>query len=187
MTGRATASRLRKTHNIAFEPKQLFYPWHRWHGREVLTRKATGSCSEHSLWCRLPEDAPDAMLVSTPCWMFDAAVCARIRMGDKPSVDCAALRAVRDLIDEVRASIPSVVLQDQRSQPENLGDADANDKLRSISNQSAGVVLRANSSAAVETPSRAPARRSDQESGAASVQRSRRRAKPRSSQSGSVR
>ena len=98
MTGKDFANPLRKTHSLTFESKQLFYPWHRWHRLELLTRKGTGPHSEHSLWCRLPEDPPDAAMVAIPLWMFDAAVCATMRLGDQPSVDCAALRALQDLI-----------------------------------------------------------------------------------------
>jgi len=171
------ASHLRKTHNLTFEPKQLFYPWHRWHGREVLTRKATGPYSEHALWCRLPDAAPDAMLVAIPRWMFDAAACATMRLEEKPVVDCAALRAVQGLIGELCTGASHGVLQHQLSQPENHGDADANDQPHSISNQSAGVVLRASAAAAVAEPPRTAARRGDQKLGAASAQRSRRRSK----------
>lgn len=176
MTGKDFANPLRKTHSLTFESKQLFYPWHRWHRLELLTRKGTGPHSEHSLWCRLPEDPPDAAMVAIPLWMFDAAVCATMRLGDQPSVDCAALRALQDLIGELRAGGPREVLQHQQSQPEN-GDTDANDKAASISNRSARAVLRAKAPAAVERPSRATARRGDPKPGAAAAQRSRRKSR----------
>lgn len=177
MTARDFANPLRKTHSLTFEPKRLFYPWHRWHGLELLTRKGSGPSSEHSLWCRHPEDPPDAAMVGIPIWMFDAAICATMRVGDQPSVDIAALRALQGLIGELRSNGSSEVLQHQSSQPENHGDADANDKIVPISNQPAGAVLRAETSAAVERLSRAVARGGHPKSGAAPAQRSRRKSK----------
>jgi hypothetical protein len=170
---KASASRLRKTHNLTFDSKQLFYPWHRWYGREILTRKATGPYSEQVFWCRLPDDAPDVMLIAIPRWMFDASTCATMRRGDRPIADCTGLRALRDLIGELRAGAPRTVLQHQASQPENDGDADANDNPQSISNQSAHDVLRESTAAALAESAAISASRSDQKSRSASVQRSR--------------
>jgi FtsP/CotA-like multicopper oxidase with cupredoxin domain len=34
---------LQKNHGIAFEPRQVCYPWHRWNGRNVLTHRAGGA------------------------------------------------------------------------------------------------------------------------------------------------
>ena len=69
---------LQKTHSIAFESRQVCYPWHRWYGRNVLTRKAGGAQADVAYLCKLPEAPLDAMLVETPKWMFDAAHCATI-------------------------------------------------------------------------------------------------------------
>lgn len=174
---RACASPLRKTHFLKFEPKELLYPWHRWHGQEVLTRKATGRFSEHVLWCRLPDDDPEAMLIAIPRWMFDSAVCATMRQESRPIVCCAALRAVHALIGEMNAVVPSEVLQHQQCRPK-TGDADVNETPRAASNKSASAVSRVSGTcAAVEQSTAVTTRRGRQKPRAASAQRSRRKSR----------
>jgi hypothetical protein len=175
--GRAFASPLRKTHHLTFESKQLLYPWHPWYGREVLTRKATGPYSEQSLWCRLPDDAPNGLLVAIPRWMFDSAACAATRPGDRPSVNWSALRGLQGLIGELRAGTQSEVLKHRPSQSKSHGDADANEESHSIPNQSAAVILQASAPAAMAKSPGSAARRGDQKPGATSSQRSRRTSK----------
>src|SRR5258707_4600852 len=94
-----------KPHIIAFEPRQLYYPWHPWHGRSVLTRKAGGAHADVAYFCKLPEAPLDAMLVEVPRWMFDAAQCATTRLEQQPQVDCATLRTLKSTIAEQRASV----------------------------------------------------------------------------------
>jgi hypothetical protein len=175
------ASPLRKTHSLKFESKRLLYPWHRWHGRDVLTRKATGRYSEHVLWCRLPDDDPEAMLIAIPRWMFDSAVCATMRAESRPIVCCAALRAVRALIGEMNAGVPSEVLHHQHRQPR-PGDADVNDTPHATSSNSASTLSRVSgTSVAVAQPPAVTARRGHQEPRATSAQRSRSTSRRRSS------
>ena len=180
MMGRAFASPLRKTHSLKFESRKLLYPWHPWHGREVLTRKATGRYSDRVLWCRLPDDDPEAMLIAIPRWMFDSAVCATMRAESRPIVCCAALRTVRTLIGEMNASAPSEVLQHQQRQP-GPGDADVNNTPQEISSNSDSTISRVSgTSVAVAQPPAATARRGHQKPRATSAQRSRRASRRRS-------
>jgi hypothetical protein len=118
---------LQKTHNIAFESRQVYYPWHRWYGRSVLTRKAGGAHADVAYFCRLPEAPLDAMLVETPKWMFDAAHCATMRLRERPHVDCATLRTLKNSIAEQHASVKAAVLQPQLSRQAGHGDIDDGD------------------------------------------------------------
>ena len=180
----ACASHLRKTHNLTFQSKQLLYPWHRWYGLEVLTRKATGRFSDHVLWCRLPDDQPDVMLIAIPRWMFDSAICATMRLEARPVACCTALRAARELLRELSATASSKVLNPRRSQ-DGPGDADDNDTHDAISSPSTGPIVRVRGTPTPvgQSPAADP-RRDRQESGTDSAQRSRRtprqrRSKPR--------
>jgi hypothetical protein len=118
---------LQKTHSIAFEPRQLCYPWHRWYGRNVLTRRAGGAHADVAYFCKLPEEPLDAMLVEIPKWMFDAALCAKLRLTERPYVDCATLRSLKNSIIEQRVSVRASVLQPQLSRHAGHGDKDDSD------------------------------------------------------------
>ena len=52
---RAVQSLYRKPTISSFEPRQVCYPWHRWYGRSVLTRKAGGAHADVAYFCKLPE------------------------------------------------------------------------------------------------------------------------------------
>ena len=158
---------LQKTHNIAFEPRRVCYPWHRWYGRNVLTRRAGGAHADVAYFCKLPEAPLDAMLVETPKWMFDAAHCATIRLREWPYVDCATLRALKSSIAEQRVSL-QVVLQPQLSLQAH-GDIDDGD-FKSKSDDTAGAVRRTTRRTALDRSHRAHARRGDKTSGATASQ-----------------
>lgn len=141
MTATGCAIPLQKTHNIAFEPRQVCYPWHRWYGRSVLTRRAGGAHSDVAYFCKLPESPLDAMLVEIPKWMFDAAHCSTLRLTDQPHVDCATLRTLKISITEQRVSVKAAVLQPQLSGQAGHGDTDVN-SFKKASNNTTGVVRR---------------------------------------------
>jgi hypothetical protein len=101
----ACASRLQKTHNIAFDSRRLCYPWHPWYDRLVLTRAATGAHSDAAYFCKLPDAPVDAMLTEIPRWMFDVSHCAAMRVEELAYVTFLSLRAVNDILAAQRTSV----------------------------------------------------------------------------------
>lgn len=95
---------LKKTHDIAFEPRRLHYRWHPWYGQDILTRKAGGARSASAYFCRLPNTPASSKLVEIPRWMFDAAECATMRAAEQPHVDCEALRVLKNTMRELSVS-----------------------------------------------------------------------------------
>lgn len=158
-----------KTHNIAFEPRQVCYPWHRWYGRSVLTRKAGGAHADVAFLCKLPEAPLDAMLVEIPRWMFDAAHCATLRFTERPHVDCATLRSLKNSITEQRVSVKAAVLQPQLSRQAGHGDTDDSDS-KNKSDETAGAIRRTTGRTALERSHPTHARRSGKTSGATARQ-----------------
>ena len=183
--GTDSAIPLQKTHSIAFEPRQVHYPWHRWYGRSVLTRRAGGPHADVAYFCRLPEAPLDAMLVETPKWMFDAAHCATLRLTEQPHVDCATLRSLKNSIAEQRVSWKAV-LQPQLSRPAGDGDRDDGD-FKSKSDDTDGAVRRTTHRTALERSHRAHARRGGKTSGATASQCSDERSSSRPSRPGRAR
>ena len=74
-----------------------------WAQADRRTRAPTGT-----------EAALDAMLVETPRWMFDAAHCATLRLTERPHVDCATLRTLKNSITEQRVSVKASLVDVQR-------------------------------------------------------------------------
>ena len=120
----AYAIPLQKTHELSFELKQVCYPWHRWYGQTILTRRAGGAHADVAYFCKLPDAPFDAMLTEIPKWMFDAAHCAPMCLVDDPHVDCATLRTLKSAVSEQRVSLNAAVLQPQVSRQAGDGDAD---------------------------------------------------------------
>lgn len=160
---------LQKAHSIVFEPRQVCYPWHRWYGRNVLTRKAGGAHADVAYLCKLPEAPLDAMLVETPKWMFDAAHCAAMCLGEWPHVDCATLRTLKNSIAEQHISLKAAVLQPHLSRQAGHGDTDGGDS-KSKSNNTAGAVRRTTRRTALEQSHRAHARGGGKTSGTTASQ-----------------
>ena len=177
---------LQKTHSIAFEPRRVYYPWHRWYGRSVLTRRAGSAHADVAYFCKLPEAPLDAMLVETPKWMFDAAHCATMRVTERPHVDCATLRTLKSSIAEQRVSVKAAVLQPQLSRQAGHGDIDDGDS-KSKSDETAGAVRRTTLHSALERSHRAHPRRGGKTSGATASQRSDAQSSSRPSRPGRAR
>lgn len=139
--GRATANPLQKTHNIAFEARRVRYPWHRWHGLSVLTRKAGGAHSDIAYFCKLPEAPLHAMLVEVPKWMFDAVECATMQLSERPKVDCGILRVLQCTITEQIISVKAEVLEPLLSRQAGHGEANGSDH-KNRTNDTTGSVRR---------------------------------------------
>ena len=177
---------LQKTHNIAFEPRQVCYPWHRWYGRNVLTRKAGGAHADVAYFCKLPEAPLDAMLVETPMWMFDTAHCATLRLAEQPHVNCATLRTLKNAIAEQRVSVKASVLQPQLFRQAGHGETDDSDST-SQSDESAGAIRRTTRRTALARSHPTHARRSGKASGATARPCSGKQSSSRSSRPGGAR
>jgi hypothetical protein len=157
-TPSALANRSQNTHRSSFEVKVLLYPWHLWHGQNVLTRKASGIHADLAYLCVLADASPDARLAEIPRWMFDAATCTAVRLERTPSVDCAALRGLRGLLSLQRRSLSEEMVQRQSSECATNGDADGNNHEPEKS-AAVGAVLRTKRRASVAGPRRLDTRR----------------------------
>jgi hypothetical protein len=176
----------RKTHSISFQPRQLCYRWHPWYGRIVLTRSAGGAHAETAYFCRLPDAAPDVMLVEIPRWMFDAAQCAAMQLADIPHVECLALRALKITIVEQNASLKAAKIERQLSLRANQGGMDDTDSEKA-SNDPIGTVRRIPSRSALGRSRRAGTSRSKETSGTATGSRAGQKSATRPLQKGSAR
>lgn len=156
-----------KTHEIKFELREVRYPWHRWFGRSIETRRAGGVHCDTAYLCKLPEAPPWTMLVEVPKWMFDAAECGSMRIENTPFVDCTVLRGLNRTIAEQRASLGPAVIQPQLSRKSGNGGADDGDSKSSQDNTD-GAVRRTTPRTALERSSGEDANRSSDSSGAAS-------------------
>jgi hypothetical protein len=134
-----SASRLQKTHNIAFESKRLCYPWHPWYDRLVLTRAATGAHADAAYFCKLPDAPVDAMLTEIPHWMFDASHCAALKLSEVAVVNVPTLLALKRLLVAQRISVPGPVVQPELSRHAGHGEMDG-EELGTEAKQSVGVV-----------------------------------------------
>jgi hypothetical protein len=91
------------------ERRVVLYRWHPWHGREVSISSFTARAGAVILRCRVEEDS--CRSIEVPAWMFDAATCCRIRLESAPVVTCAALLAVRELLDAVAPISATPIVQ----------------------------------------------------------------------------
>ena len=177
---------LQKTHSIAFEPRQVCYPWHRWYGLNVLTRGAGGAHADVAYFCKLPEAPLDTMLVEIPKWMFDAAHCATMRLTEQAYVDCATLRALKNTITEQCVSVKASVLQPELSRQAGHGDKDDSNS-KSKSDESAGAILRTTRRTSLERSHSTRTPRSGKTAGATARQCSDERSSSHPSKSGRAR
>ena len=184
--GTGYAIPLQKTHSIVFETRRLCYPWHPWHDRSVLTRRAAGAHADVAYFCKLPEVPLHAMLVEIPKWMFDAVSCATMRLAELPQVDCAALRALKHTMAEQSVSVDAVVIQPQLPGQAGHGGSDGTN-FKKTSEDTAGAVQRASRGTALERSGRANASGCGETSGSTASQRSLRQSKPRFSKTRAAR
>lgn len=162
---------LQKTHNLSFEPRRVCYPWHRWYGLTILTRRAGGAHADLAYFCKLPEAPLDTMLIEIPKWMFDAAHCATMRLVDDPRVDCETLRRLKTTIARQRVSVEPTVLQPQVTRQAGDGDTDGSNSPNK-SNITTGAIRRTASHTKLERSHRADTERSAQTTVATARQRS---------------
>ena len=50
---------------------------------------------------------PNRTTCGVPAWMFDEAICARVRCSERPTVDCRALLSLAHLLDSARPAARS--------------------------------------------------------------------------------
>lgn len=97
------------------ERRVVLYRWHPWHGREVSISGFTVRSGAVILRCRAEEDSGRS--IEVPAWMFDAATCCRTRLTSAPVVTCAALLAVRELLEAVARISATPIVQPERPIP----------------------------------------------------------------------
>jgi len=89
----------------------VLYPWHPWLGQVIYIHEAAEERGGRVFHCDL-ENRPNARRLTVPAWMFDRAVCLRVRRAEGPRVELAALVRLRTLLAEVanRASVAGAVI-----------------------------------------------------------------------------
>jgi hypothetical protein len=119
--GAAPGCRSRKRNAHVTERRVILYRWHPWHGRDVLITGMTVRAGSVLLRCRAEDDSGRS--VEVPEWMFDTATCCGTRLEPAPAVTCAALQAVRELLETVERVSATPVLQAEHLHPEGVAYA----------------------------------------------------------------
>ncbi len=89
-------SQQHNTHLI--EWREVRYAWHPWYGRAVAVRKRFARYDRVTFQCSIEAD-PEARLLEIPEWMFDPAICLRMRrLAAAPTVSCEALLDLKSLL-----------------------------------------------------------------------------------------
>ena len=109
-SGPRDTSRQSNTHST--ELREIHYPWHPWYGRPVWIHGAfvKSGCAVYR--CSL-EQNHEGRLFEIPQWMFEPSACCRLRRAEKPVVDCAALLALKLLLQSTRSPGRDLVIQAQ--------------------------------------------------------------------------
>ena len=89
----------RKTHIT--DIREVGYPFHPWNGQRGFAQAVGIRNGAPLLRCRL-DDARGFPVLEIPDWMFDAHVCARMELHDKPLVCCQALRDLKTLLVDLQ-------------------------------------------------------------------------------------
>lgn len=160
-----------KTHETTFDLREVRYPWHRWFGRGIETRRASSVHFENAYLCKLPEAPSYTKLVEVPQWMFNLAECGSMRIDAVPHVGCATLRLLNKTIIEQRASLKHAVIQPQVSRQAGYGGIDDSDS-NCPSNDADGVIQRTEHQTELERSRRIDSNRGNKSSGATARQRS---------------
>ncbi len=118
-------SRQPNTHST--EAREVLYPWHPWHSRSVWIVETLSTESRAVFHCVTEPGAPGLAkrALAIPQWMFDAAVCHRVRMEAMPNVSARALQELRRLLSASRTPAPEVMLEGQHRSLSHEGGADA--------------------------------------------------------------
>lgn len=101
----------------------MCYPWHPWAGRLVLVATTFTRAGRTMLRCRLTDEDRGPPL-ELPDWMFDRAVCGRMRLAPTPAVSTDHLLALRALLRGLGAATGDRV-QERHRPTRPPGDADA--------------------------------------------------------------
>ena len=91
----------RKTHIT--DIREVRYPFHPWNGQQVFVQEVGIRSGAPLLRCRV-DDARGFPVLEIPQWMFDAHVCTRMELHDRPLVCCQALRDLKTLLVDLQQS-----------------------------------------------------------------------------------
>ncbi len=115
-------SRRHKTHITQTE---ICYPWHPWHGKEVIVHRSVKRWDKTVFHCRLADPACHKKL-EVPQWMCDRAACCTMHLAEKPSVGCDHLRNLQSLLRDI--AFTDCVAVPENQHPGLLEKADAETK-----------------------------------------------------------
>jgi hypothetical protein len=136
-----------KTHVSSLE---LCYPWHPWYGKPVLVLAAIERYDRVVFRCCLEKDTSGRSL-EIPQWMFDRAVCSRMRLATTAVVDLGQLARLRALLHGTNARPNRDPIEDQHRSSNTKGDADAAHKT-SASDRTTGTLSTAAETALLADP-----------------------------------
>jgi len=108
----ATVDTNRRTNAHNTESRQLRYAWHPWFRRTVWIHGTLIKGGRPVHRCSL-EEKQEAQLTEIPQWMFEPDTCCRVRRGEKPVVDLAALLDLRLLLQRARSPACDPVVKAQ--------------------------------------------------------------------------
>ena len=100
------------------------YPWHPWYRLSVDIKCAVTKRPEPVIRVTRMEHGA-LRLREIPFWMTDPGACAVMKPGERPVVDCAALRALRDLLEIAITGHQEHVVGNQHLGSQSKGGADA--------------------------------------------------------------
>jgi hypothetical protein len=104
--------------------REMRYPWHPWHGRQVWIRRFSARHGLPVFQCTLDPDSR-MRLLEIPQWMFDASAVCLIRLAASAVVSCEALYELKDLIAPHDATDTAKVLEGQHQSLSHTGGSDA--------------------------------------------------------------
>jgi len=112
-------------HETPIKPtlREVSYPWHPWHGQQVLIRGVARRGGRVVRQC-VRDELKGFPTLEIPEWMFDADLCGRMKPAEMPRVDCVALLALKHLLSAATECSQQGMVQAQHDSSSS-GDADA--------------------------------------------------------------
>jgi hypothetical protein len=118
--GQHCTTKAHKTHKP--ETREVRYPWHPFHGREVVIQGQRNRRGLLMLICTSEGDGNGAVM-EVPIWMFDAAVCCQFRSSSYASVNVGALRSLQSVLNCTGKATENVI--EAQHQSARSGGSDA--------------------------------------------------------------
>jgi hypothetical protein len=107
------------------EHREVFYPWHPWHGRKVWVHTTLVKRGRAVAHCSL-EDVQPFRVLEVPPWMLDVAACCKTRVAKSGLANVESLRELKALLHSAQRAQSDIVPADQHRYLLEAGGADVN-------------------------------------------------------------